>query len=111
MTAHTATPWHIGVRTAHSKRDIYGQQGELIALADGVHNSLATAQANAALIVSAVNNTAGHGINPEAVPDILKALRDLLFHVEEYMDFGKQGGQEAVLQKAARAALLKARKV
>lgn len=33
------------------------------------------AKANAALIVDAVNNTAGKGIDPNAVPEIMQALR------------------------------------
>jgi len=56
MSPHTTAPWHIGLRTAHSKRDIYGQHGELIALADAAFTDLATAQGNAALIVRAVNS-------------------------------------------------------
>lgn len=35
-------------------------------------------EANAKAIVTAVNNTYGKGINPEAVPDLLGALRTLL---------------------------------
>jgi hypothetical protein len=50
---HTPGPWHIGVRTAHSKRDVYGERGELVALADAVFTDLATAQANARLIAAA----------------------------------------------------------
>lgn len=52
-TTHTSGPWHIGIRTAHSKRDVYGTKGELIALADEVFTSLAVAQANAQLIAAA----------------------------------------------------------
>lgn len=36
----------------------------------------------AAGIVSAINNTYGAGINPEAVPDMLKALNDILPYLE-----------------------------
>lgn len=56
---HTPEPWHIGVRTAHSKRDIYGPQGSIVALADGVFTSLPEAQANARRIVACVNACAG----------------------------------------------------
>lgn len=33
-------------------------------------------KANAEAIITAVNNTYGAGINPEAVPDMLKALKE-----------------------------------
>ena len=64
MTQHTPGPWHIGLRTAHSKRDVYGPLGELVALADAVFTDLATAQANARLIAAA--------------PDLLATLKNLI---------------------------------
>ena len=48
----TKGPWHIGLRTAHSNRDVYGPLGELVALADAVFTDLATAQSNARLIAA-----------------------------------------------------------
>ena len=40
--------------------------------------NLAVTQETQDAILSAYNNTIGAGINPEAVPDLLKALKDLL---------------------------------
>ena len=44
------------------------------------------AQANAALICDAVNNTAGKGIDPNAVPGLLKSLQGLLEVLGDYPD-------------------------
>ena len=44
-----------------------------------INSSLkAESKANAALICDAVNNTAGAGIDPNAVPGLLEALKDLI---------------------------------
>lgn len=60
-------------------------------------------RANAARIVACVN--ACEGINPEAVPDVVKALEELLS-----LDSGDSGTvREASVRDAARAALAKAR--
>lgn len=72
---HTPEPWHVGVRTAHSKRDIYGPQGSIVALADGVFTSLPEAQANARRIVACVNACAGID-DPEKYIALAKALAD-----------------------------------
>ena len=51
---------------------------------DRFNNSLITpeqAKANAALICDAVNNTAGKGIDPVAVPGLLKALQECVKHI------------------------------
>ncbi len=66
----TPGPWHIDIRTAHSKREIYGERGDLIALTDAVFTDLATAQANAAFIVRACNSY-------EAM---LEALKHAVYH-------------------------------
>ena len=68
MSKHTQGPWRVGIRTAHSKRDVYGPLGELVVLADAVFTDLATAQANAAYIVRACN----------AHEDLVKALEELI---------------------------------
>ena len=77
MSEYTKGPWHIGLRTAHSKRDVYGERGELIALADAVFTDLATAQANARLIA--------------ASPDLLRALKGLLRETLATMEEEEQG--------------------
>lgn len=40
-------------------------------------------ESNAKAIVSAINNTYGAGINPEAITDLLKAAQDFVSKVEE----------------------------
>ena len=87
MTARTPGPWHIGLRTAYAKCDVYGPSGEPVALADAVFTDLATAQANARLIAAA--------------PDLLAALQDLLSWAETVpTDYA-----EDQLQRKARAAI------
>jgi hypothetical protein len=85
-TTHTPGPWHIGVRTAHSKRDIYGEQGELVALADAVFTDLATAQVNARLIAAA--------------PELLEALKIALAAMVTMHGENTDPGQMAIMRHA-----------
>lgn len=42
--------------------------------------------------ILAYNSTYGAGICPEAVPDLLKALKDILSYAENHQDRGPAGG-------------------
>lgn len=95
-TAHTATPWHVIGGFILSK--ITGQP-----IAEQVYDSK-EAGTSLDLIVSAVNNTAGQGINPEAVPDMLKALEKVLPIIELM-----HGGRYSLLRNAVRSAIAKAK--
>lgn len=64
QTKHTPGPWHIGVRTFHAGRDVYGPKGEPVAVADDAITATPEAEANARLIAAA--------------PELLAALRHLL---------------------------------
>ena len=48
---------------------------------DGYSPNYEQYQTNAALICDAVNNTAGKGIDPVAVPGLLKALQECVKHI------------------------------
>ena len=63
QTKHTPGPWHIGVRTFHAGRDVYGPKGEPVAVADDAITATPEAEANARLIAAA--------------PDLLAALEAL----------------------------------
>lgn len=52
------------------------------------------ATANAALICDAVNNTVGKGIDPNAVPQALQALKDMLGFVVSLQMLGQFNGCE-----------------
>ncbi len=80
MTKHTPGPWHIGVCTAYNKWDVYGELGELVAVADAVFTNLATAQANASLIVAAPETAAERDRLKASNAELLEALRDVLHH-------------------------------
>lgn len=64
QTKHTPGPWHIGVRTYHAGRDVYGPKGEPVAVADDAITTTPEAEANARLIAAA--------------PELLAALDKLL---------------------------------
>jgi hypothetical protein len=53
QTKHTPGPWHIGVRTFHAGRDVYGPKGEPVAVADDAITATPEAEANARLIAAA----------------------------------------------------------
>jgi hypothetical protein len=90
-TKHTQEPWKIGnVQEYQSDRyaknaewaRIRGTDGSLIAKIESVHprgerksSDFDVESGNAARIVSCVNSCAG--INPEAVPDLVEALKGL----------------------------------
>lgn len=73
MSKHTPEPWTAGDRT------IYGSGGDtrMTVAHTNCAGSLTMEEdrANAARIVACVNGCAG--INPDAVPDLLKALEDI----------------------------------
>ena len=64
QTKHTPGPWHIGVRTFHAGRDVYGPKGEPVAVADQELTLPEESAANARLIAAA--------------PDLLAALEALV---------------------------------
>jgi hypothetical protein len=64
QTKHTPGPWHIGVRTFHAGRDVYGPKGEPVAVADDAITATPEAEANARLIAAA--------------PDLLAALQAIM---------------------------------
>lgn len=53
QTKHTPGPWHIGVRTYHAGRDVYGPKGEPVAVADQDITLPEESAANARLIAAA----------------------------------------------------------
>lgn len=101
MSEHTKGPWHIGLRTAHSKRDIYGTRGELIAVADACFTDLATAQANAAFIVRACNSH-------EALVKDNAALTGQLMAVYNYLHARNLGEPAKQLEADIRATVANA---
>ncbi len=104
-TTHTPLPWRIGVRTAHSKRDIYGPKGELVTLSDAVFTSLEEAQANAAFIVRACNN---HYDLIAALEAIMARLKGEFDH-PALMAIGPLSTTDADIGTIAEAALSKAK--
>lgn len=80
---HTPGSWHTGVRTAYHGRDIYGQHGELIAIADEMV-PFTEVKPNARLIAAA--------------PDLLAAARRIF---EVYNIHGAAADQlRAAIKKA-----------
>jgi len=78
----TPTPWKVDDET-DPKEELYivsdGIPDSFFCLANLYCNPMDDeTKANAAAIVSAVNNTYGKGINPESVPDLLSALHGML---------------------------------
>jgi hypothetical protein len=74
QTKHTPGPWHIGVRTFHAGRDVYGPKGEPVAVADDAITATPEAEANARLIAAAPNLLAALQAimgDPDAVDHIL----------------------------------------
>ena len=77
-TQHTTGKWE------YSKQDsnmysIYGSRSTPVAMVNPFNRDWLSGEeveANAALICDAVNNTAGQGIDPNAVPGLLEALQD-----------------------------------
>ncbi len=94
---------------------------ELVAICDdaGIHHSGSTAdqiveecKANAHAIVTAINNTYGKGINPEAVGELIRALQRLVDVVDPCYDSYPDGSAVEYFfkdpVKQARQALAKA---
>jgi len=74
QTKHTPGPWHIGVRTFHAGRDVYGPKGEPVAVADDAITATPEAEANARLIAAATDLLAALQAimgDPDAVDHIL----------------------------------------
>jgi len=78
----TPTPWELlpNLQIMGHQRwyEIQSKAGIEIAIIYPEHHERTVAKKNAEAIVSAVNNTYGAGINPEAVPDMLKSLNAIL---------------------------------
>lgn len=96
MNKHTPEPW-CKLNDCGTVK-IWGPQGDCVAVNIGCS---CDNEANADRIVSCINNCAG--INPEAVPDVVAALREAINWAEGYA----QGGVIPEYLKAARAALAK----
>lgn len=106
MSKHTPEPW-CKLNDCGTVK-IWGPQGDCVAVNIGCS---CDNEANADRIVSCINNCAG--INPEAVPEVVAALRGLLRYegiVVEYMGgMGNLDAERNTQQQftAARAALAK----
>lgn len=70
--SHTPGPWHVGVKTYHAGRDVYGPKGESVAITDDVMTNIDEAKANARLIAAA--------------PDLLGELRNIVENAWQYDD-------------------------
>ena len=75
---HTPGPWHVGVKTAHHGRDIYGPHGESVAITDDVATFPETAYANARLIAAAPETAAERDRLREVNAELLAACQRLL---------------------------------
>ena len=75
----TPTPWEVREPITHMFASIIAAKS-----LDQVDSYVAAifksddCEMNASAIVSAVNNTYGSGINPEAVPELLRALKEVI---------------------------------
>jgi hypothetical protein len=76
-TQHTPEPWEL---TRHATPD-YAPQCGIYSEDHPADFAIVKGEANARRIVACVN--ACKGINPEAVPDLLEALQDVLHEAEE----------------------------
>ena len=109
---HTQGKWSILDTEDNSPLIYCEQKAKTIAEVNpkcGAHYSITETdevQANAQLIVDAVNNTAGKGINPNAVPGLLEALKNLLGVLGDYPD---REYEDAIIaaKKATKATELK----
>lgn len=115
-TRHTPTEWEVGAGPHTRDREVFDNDGMLIADCRTNTRGAAEECANAARIVACVN--ACEGINPEAVPELLEALKhalDSITHgqpgLENEDDFTMQfdnGPEFRTDLKMIRAALAKA---
>ena len=83
---HTPTDWLVR-QTIHEINDVdidIHMKGDNLAMTPIAripkYNDQKLREANAALIVDAVNNNAGKGIDPNAVPKILEAIKKILVY-------------------------------
>jgi hypothetical protein len=97
----------IGLSSDDESIELINNAGEPVCVVL-IHPVKETAQ----LIKSAVNNTAGKGINPEAVPELLEALKIITSELGEWLDasddqFGREQNEayqkaEAAIEKATK---------
>lgn len=78
----TPTPWKIRKHKSWSTNVVGKDELNDICEMSGTH-SKSIQNANASAIVSAINNTYGAGINPEAVPELIKAAIALLAYEQK----------------------------
>lgn len=77
----TPTPWSIWEdNAAFIISNTSSDRNPFIAQATDIASSVRRWPENAKAIVSAINNTYGAGINPEAVPELIKSAMALLAH-------------------------------
>ena len=97
MSKHTPEPWAVETELNHH---IVSSDGKYIVFF-GWEQFPENYEANRARIIACVNALAG--LNPEAVPNVVEALREAINWAEGYA----QGGVIPEYLKAARAALAK----
>lgn len=68
-------PWKIAATPSQTGGSLSDANGNKFLRVYSYSN---TKEEDASAIVSAVNNTYGSGVNPEAVPDLLKALKAMV---------------------------------
>lgn len=82
----TPTPWLVTANEnwiySGAGKDLVPNGGDIICLEPDMEDSRLRFPANAQAIVSAVNGTYGLGINPEAVPELLRTLKNLCEYFE-----------------------------
>jgi hypothetical protein len=104
----TPTPWKIN---ESNERWVYSETppadgGDIIFVAPNMPRSATRFKANASAIVSAINCTYGAGIDPEAVIDLLAALKGMM---EPFSHIGGVGYNDKLkAMEAAKAAIKKA---
>lgn len=86
----TATPWRI-VETTNDPDFVGDLLGKNLTGIAGIYAGNEYSASDAAHIVSAINNTYGQEINPEAVPDMLKALQRFTLWAEKEAMWDKTG--------------------
>ena len=82
---HTHTPWRVGGEVTSNQEGLYEIWAKdctvpiaTVQPSDPYKGFLSRTKANAALICDAVNNTAGKGIDPNAVPGLLYIVSELV---------------------------------
>lgn len=75
---HTPEPWALRHDPMNPNPRIFGSDGSLVVIISEGRAFAKQTEANAARIVACVNSC--KGINPEAVPELLEALRRIAEH-------------------------------